>query len=280
MRSLKKRINSLIHSPAYIRAYEDTSFLKSESLRPVRLLLELLKPDLVLQSYGIASTVVVFGSVRIPSSEVSKARVVELEKKYKTSTSDRTLYQQLTIARRIQAKSRYYEEARRFAAIVSKNSKKTKNGYVVVTGGGPGIMEAANRGAYEVGAKSIGFNITLPREQTPNPYVSPEFCFLFHYFAMRKMHFLMRAKALVFFPGGYGTMDELFEVLTLIQTRKKERLPVILFGKEFWERAIDFGYLVEEGVITQDEKEIIRFVEKAEEAWKIIADFYPSKRKS
>ncbi|MBI4056917.1 MAG: TIGR00730 family Rossman fold protein [Elusimicrobia bacterium] len=275
MVNIQKRIKLLKRSPSYIKAYEDLEFLKSVKLRPARLQLELLKPDLVLQANHIHSTIVVFGSARISSPERTRSAVRILEKKLKASPRSRGIQQHLAIARRVQLKSKYYEEARRFARIVSMQSgHQGSQRYLMVTGGGPGIMEAANRGAYEVKARSIGFNITLPHEQNPNPYISPEFCFLFHYFAIRKMHLLMRAKALVFFPGGYGTMDELFEVLTLVQTGKKEQFPIILFGREFWERVINFDSLVEEGVISPGDTNIFKFVEKAEEAWKIISDFY------
>ena len=241
----------------------------------MRLQLELLKPELILQEHNIRSTIVVFGGTRIVAAPEAKARVAELEGQLEARPRDLKLGQRLETARRILAKSKYYDEAREFGRIVSRNCQL--NGqceYVIVTGGGPGVMEAANRGAYDVGAKSVGMNITLPHEQHPNPYITPELCFQFHYFAIRKMHFLMRAKALVAFPGGFGTFDELFETLTLVQTLKVGPLPVLLFGREFWQSAVNFDFLAEEGVIDPADVGLFSFVETAEEAWKKIADFY------
>ena len=179
------------------------------------------------------------------------------------------------IARRVLAKSRYYDEAREFGRIVSSTCQRDGHcDFVVVTGGGPGVMEAANRGAFDIGAKSLGFNIVLPHEQVPNPYITPGLCIHFHYFAIRKMHFLMRARALVAFPGGFGTLDELFETLTLVQTGKMPRVPIVLFGREFWERAINLEYLVEEGTIAQEDIRIVSYAETAAEAWEAIARFH------
>ncbi len=271
----KERIEQLKRSPAYVKAYEDLKFLNRDDLRPVRLQLELLKPELMLQEQGIQSTVVVFGSTRTgEASDMSRA-VEELEKRLESDPEDGTLATELAAAKRLLAKSRYYDEARKFARIVSNACQVDSHcDYVIVTGGGPGIMEAANRGAHDAGCKSIGLNITLPLEQEPNPYITPELCFQFHYFALRKMHFMMRAKAMVAFPGGYGTMDELFEALTLVQTGKVRSLPVILFGKEFWSRAIDFGYLRDEGVIAPGDMKLFQHAESAEEAWAIIQKHY------
>ncbi len=271
----KERIESLMKSTAYLRAYEDVSFLNREDLRPARLQLELLKTELMLQEQGITSTVVVFGSTRTGEKEEMTSLVRDLEKRLEADPDDESLRIELSAARRLLDKSKYYDEAREFARIVSSTCQVDKRcDYVIVTGGGPGIMEAANRGAHDVGGKSIGLNITLPLEQYPNPYITPELCFQFHYFALRKMHFLMRAKAMVAFPGGYGTMDELFEALTLVQTGKVEALPVILFGKEFWTKAIDFEYLRSEGVIAPEDLHLFQYAEKAADAWNIIQDFY------
>lgn len=261
-----------MQSPTYRIAYLDPDLMLRDELRPVRLQLELLKPELVQQDHGIESTVVIFGSTRIPEPGEARAQLMALEDAARQNTSDAELARQVEIARRILAKSRYYDEARRLTTIISKIcQKKTPHHFVVVTGGGPGIMEAANRGAQDVGAKSIGLNIVLPFEQKPNPYITPDLCFQFHYFAIRKMHFLMRAKALVAFPGGFGTMDELFETLTLIQTKKVTPVPVLLFGREYWERIINFEALVEEGTIAPEDTSLFRYVETAEEAWRIIA---------
>src|SRR5262245_9381744 len=216
-----ERMKRLKNATAYLRAYEDVEFLHIEDLRPVRLQLELLKPELMLREQGITSTVVVFGSTRTGELAELEPQAEELEKKLAADPGNKKLDIELKILKRLVAKSRYYDAAREFARLVSTACQtRTQCDYVIVTGGGPGIMEAANRGAFDVGAKTIGFNSTLPPEQDPNPYITPELCFQFHYFALRKMHFLMRARAMVAFPGGFGTMDELFETLTLAQTGK------------------------------------------------------------
>ena len=244
-------------SPAYRLAFSDQEFLLREELRPVRLQLELLKNEMMLQERGIKSTIAVFGSARIP--EPGSAINV------KTKTAKKNL----------EKNTKYYDEARKFAKIVSRVSKKYDfKEYVLVSGGGPGIMEAINLGAKQAKAPSIGLNIVLPFEQAPNVHVTPELCFNFHYFALRKMHFLMRSKAAVAFPGGYGTMDELIETLTLIQTRRIERMPVILFGKEFWTRVVNFKALAEEGTISPEDLKLFSFVETAQEGWEIIAKKY------
>lgn len=262
-------------SPSYTKAYEDVDFLNRPECRPVRLQLELLKPELTLAEQGIHSTVVVFGGTRILPPDAARTRVAELEKEVAEHPRDPQRARRLEIARNILAKSKYYDEARTFGRLVSE-AGRGKDGYeyVVVTGGGPGVMEAANRGAFETGAKSIGFNITLPMEQQPNNYITPELCFQFHYFAIRKLHFMMRAKALVAFPGGYGTMDELFEALTLVQTHKVKRLPIVLMGREFWNSVIDFEGLVNEGVIDPDDTDLFRYAETAKEAWHHIQAYW------
>jgi hypothetical protein len=271
----KEHVKRMKRHTAYMRAYEDLSFLNRDDLRPVRLQLELLKPELILQEEGITSTVVVFGSTRTESRATIEPMVDALEKKLAARPDDRRLAERLAVVRRLLAKTRYYDEARKFAHLVSRACQTDgRCDYVIVTGGGPGIMEAANRGAHDAGAKSIGLNITLPLEQAPNPYITPELCFQFHYFALRKMHFMMRAKAMVAFPGGYGTMDELFEALTLVQTGKVKSLPVILFGEEFWSRAVDFEFLRDEGVIAPEDLDLFRYAETAQEAWEKIQDYY------
>ena len=271
----KEQIERLKTSPAYLRAYEDVAFLHREDLRPVRLQLELLKPELMLQEQGIVSTIVVFGSTRTIEETDIRPIVKNLEERAAAAPKNKALAAELAIAKRLLAKSRYYEEAREFARLVTSACQVDGQcDYVIVTGGGPGIMEAANRGAQDGGGKSVGLNITLPEEQFPNPYITPELSFQFHYFAIRKMHFMMRAKAMVAFPGGYGTMDELFETLTLVQTGKVKSLPVILFGREFWSRAIDFPYLRDEGVIAPQDLDLFRFAETAREAWDKIQEYY------
>lgn len=262
-------------SSSFIPAYADVEFLKRDRLRPIRFQLELLKPEILQQEMGIESTVVVFGSTRIPEpAKARKARQLA-EQAANSNPGDEALLRQAKIAARLEEKSHYYEMAREFGRIVTEHASDgpTRNA-VIVTGSGSGIMEAANRGAHDAGGKSIGLNIIIPREQTPNPYVTPELCFQFQYFALRKMHFLLRAIALVVFPGGYGTLDELFETLTLIQTKKMKALPVILFGREYWERIINFEALIEEGAIDPTDYELFQFVETPAEAWKIIETFY------
>ena len=256
-------------SSSYRLAYQDEEFILRNELRPVRLQLELLKPELILQENHIESTVVIFGSARIPEPETAEARLVSAEAEYRKNKCDKALKQNVNIARRALANSKYYQEARKLGGFISSNTGKDM--LVVITGGGPGIMEAANRGAHEAGIPSIGMNIVLPSEQGPNPYITPELAFRFHYFAIRKMHLLMRAKALVAFPGGFGTLDELFETLTLVQTQKVNPIPILLFGREFWERVINFNVLVEEGTISPKDLDLIQFVDTAEDAWDIIS---------
>ncbi len=275
---LRDLIENLKRSPAYRLAFHDNEFMSEEFNRPVRLQLELLKPEMRLREEKIGSTIVAFGSTRMLDPKQARAVVKTIAKQVKKEPTNKKLARQLERAKRIVVNSRYYEEARKFAQLASAESQNHHSRqFVVVTGGGPGIMEAANRGAYEVGAKSIGFNITLPFEQEPNPYISPELCFQFHYFAIRKMHFLLRAKALVAFPGGFGTLDELFEGLTLIQTKKILDLPVILFGEEYWRKVINFQHLVNEGTIDEDDIKLFVYADKAKDAWNYIKSHYQAK---
>jgi uncharacterized protein (TIGR00730 family) len=248
---------------AYRLAFTDTEFLLREELRPVRMQLELLKPELVQQEQRIESTIVIFGSARILPPEVAAQRLAA------AGSAQERLRAEMALAM-----SRYYDEARRFAAIVTQRSAELDAPIYVVTGGGPGIMEAGNRGAHEVGGKSIGLNIVLPHEQAPNPYITPELCFQFHYFALRKMHFVMRSIALVCFPGGFGTLDELFETLTLVQTGKSRKRPILLFGREFWEKAVNFQHFVDTGMVSPGDLGLFHFVETAEEAWARLAEYY------
>ncbi len=251
---------------SYRLAFTDTDFLLREALRPVRMQLELLKPEMIQQEQSIESTIVIFGSARIVPQDVAQRLIADA-----ASAGDATAER---MARTHMLMSRYYEEARRFAALVTEKSRTHATPIYVVTGGGPGIMEAGNRGAHEVGGKSIGLNIVLPHEQAPNPYITPELCFQFHYFGLRKMHFLMRSIALVSFPGGFGTLDELFETLTLIQTGKCRRRPVLLFGRDFWSRLINFDLLVDTGMISPMDLQLFNFVETAEEAWDVLETQY------
>jgi uncharacterized protein (TIGR00730 family) len=251
--------------PTYRLAFQDLDFLLREDLRPVRFQLELLKPELLLNEHGIGSTVVFYGSARIPAPDQLEARLAAA-----TSDTERASIN------RMAKLSPYYEEARALARRLSQLPQENdKRHFVVMSGGGPSFMEAANRGAADVGASSIALNIVLPHEQAPNEYVTPALSFQFHYFALRKMHFLMRARALCVFPGGFGTLDELFEVLTLIQTQKIARMPVLMFGKSFWDEIVNFQALADWGTISEADLELFRFVETADEAWSALQDYYP-----
>lgn len=272
---MQSNLDKILASASFRRAYEDIDFLKEEDLRPVRLQLELLKPERIMNRESIHSTIVVFGSARIPTPETSQAALDAAQANATAHPDDREAQQQLARARVAYENSKYYREAEEFSRIVSTTCQINGNcDFVVVTGGGPGIMEAANKGAYDVNAKSVGLAITLPREQAPNEFITPELCFRFHYFALRKMHFLLRAKAMVAFPGGFGTLDEVFETLTLIQTQKKSLIPVMMFGESYWRKLINFDFLAEQGMITYDDLKLFRFVESAQEAWDHITDFY------
>jgi len=267
-------------SPSYILAYEDIDLLNRDELRPVRLLLEFFKPELILDKNNVESTIVVFGGTRIIPKEKAEKKLKNAESRLKSSPDNAEFKLRVKVAENILKKSKYYEEARKFAEIVSRSAQTPiTREYVISTGGGPGVMEAANRGAHDANAVSIGFNITLPQEQFPNEYITPEFCFRFRYFAIRKMHFLKRAKALVAFPGGYGTLDELFEALTLIQTKTIKPLPVILIGEKFWRGVLNFETLVEEGTIDPEDIDIFKYAETGEEAWKLISGFYENGKK-
>ena len=247
-------------------AFTDTDFLLREELRPVRLQLELLKAELVQQEQGVESTVVVFGSARFKAPDVAAKLLEEALAGGDEAAIGR--------ARQMVKNARWYEEARRFGELVTREPDALGEPVIVATGGGPGIMEAGNRGAFEAGGRSMGMSIFLPFEEAPNPYITPELCFQFHYFAIRKMHFLMRAVALVSFPGGLGTLDELFEVLTLTQTRKIRRRPIVLVGRDFWQRLLNFDVLVEHGVISPEDKNLFHYAETAEEAWDLIKAAY------
>jgi uncharacterized protein (TIGR00730 family) len=253
--------------PAYRLAFQDTEFLLREELRPVRFQLELLKPEMLLEEAGVGSTLVMYGSARIPSPDHADALL-------KNAAPENRV-----VAERLAAKAKYYDEAYKLARMVSEKGivEDGKRQFVICSGGGPSIMEAANRGASDAGAESIGLNIVLPHEQAPNPYVTPYLSFQFHYFALRKMHFLLRAKAVAVFPGGFGTFDEFFELLTLIQTGKIRPMPILLFGKDFWTRVIDWEAIAEEGVISPKDLDLFRWCETADEAWSHVSAFYDLK---
>jgi hypothetical protein len=269
------RIKTLVENPSYREADRDADFLSRADMRGVRLLLDYQKPQTLLADSDVAHTIVVFGSTRIPEPQAARRNREALSAALAARPHDAALDKRLAIARRIEAKSRYYDVAREFGRLVGICGDKAIAGRVMVmTGGGPGIMEATNRGAHDADAESIGLNITLPHEQYPNPYVSPGLCFSFHYFAMRKLHFLIRARALVAFPGGFGTMDELFEVLTLAQTRKIDPVPVILVGEEYWRRVFDADFLVAEGTIDPEDRELFWYAETATDIWRDILLWY------
>ena len=251
--------------PAYRLAFQDMDFLLREDLRPVRFQLELLKPELLLDEAKIASTFVFYGSARIPEPDKADALIA-------AAATDR----QRAIAERLKANARFYDVSRQLARLASRvePDDEGRRHFVVCSGGGPSIMEAANRGAQDEGVASIGLNIVLPHEQMPNPYVTPGLSFQFHYFALRKMHFLLRARAVAVFPGGYGTFDEAFELLTLIQTGKVKPMPILFFGREFWDRVIDFEALADEGVISPDDLKLFTFCETAEDAWDCVCRHY------
>ncbi|MEP0188940.1 MAG: LOG family protein [Erythrobacter sp.] len=253
--------------PAYKLAFRDEDFMLRDELRPVRFQLELLKPEMLLDEARVGSTMVMYGSARIPSPEAAQAKI--------DAAKDGSEYDQ-KVAARLAEKSKYYEEAYKLARMVSEKAiiEDGKRQFVVTTGGGPSIMEAGNRGASDAGAESIGLNIILPHEQAPNTYVTPYLSLNFHYFALRKMHFLLRARAVAVFPGGFGTFDEFFELLTLIQTGKMKPIPILLFGKDFWSRVIDLEALAEEGTISKKDLDLFQWCETADEAWTHISAFY------
>ncbi|MEJ2721384.1 MAG: LOG family protein [bacterium] len=274
-----ERLKAIINSPSYRQADEDVDFLGQDDARGIRLQLDYLKAELLLEKHRIRHTIVVFGGTRITEPAVAKRRADELREASRTNPHDTSLKRRLAVAERVLAKSHYYDVARRLAQLVGECSERAADGrLVVMTGGGPGIMEAANRGAFDVSAKSVGLNITLPHEQYPNPYVTPELCFRFHYFALRKLHFLLRARALVAFPGGYGTLDELFETLMLVQTRKIQPVPIVLIGEEYWRRVFDVDFLVDEGVIDPEDRDLFWFAETAEDAWEGILRWHEANK--
>lgn len=270
-----ENLQKILHSLSYRVAYQDVDFLMEPEMRAARMELEELKPELYLEKNNIRSTIVVFGSTRIIEPALAKAQFEQAKSRLADTPKDIRRKRAAARAEELCKLSHYYDVAREFARLVSQAGQTDgDNEYVVVTGGGPGIMEAANRGAFEVGAKSVGFNIHLPHEQQPNPYITPELCFQFRYFALRKFHFLLRAKALVVFPGGFGTLDELTDALTLRQTGRMQEIPIIMFGREYWNRVIDFQFLSDSGTIEDGDLDLFRFAETAQEAWKMIQQFH------
>jgi len=261
----------LLNSAAYRLAYDDQDFILRDEMRPVRLLLELSKTELTLNAHQIDRTVVVFGSARTRDPAVAKQRLIKAQKALADQPDSKQAKRTLRQAEIGHRQAGYYAQARELACLITEQSRLGGMPSLhVITGGGPGIMEAANRGARDRGGQSVGLNIVLPKEQRPNRYITPELCFRFHYFAMRKMHFLLRAQALVVFPGGFGTLDELFETLTLVQTQKIKPMPILLFGREYWQRLVQFELLVDEGMVDADDLDYFCYVESPEEAWAII----------
>jgi uncharacterized protein (TIGR00730 family) len=277
--AVERNRQAILASPSYRLAEEDFDFIGRPDQRPVRMQLELDKAETVLREGKIRSTVVVFGGTQIVERELAEARLAAARQFLKQHPADHKAKRDVQRAESILAKCHYYDAAREFGRLVSEfcassDEETDKCDFVIMTGGGPGIMEGANRGAFEIGAQSVGLNIVLPHEQEPNPYITPELCLQFHYFAMRKFHFILRAAALVIFPGGFGTLDELFEVLTLRQTGRMQEIPVIMYGTEYWNRIIDFQALADEGVIADDHLKLLHYVDSPAEAWKIIVDFH------
>jgi uncharacterized protein (TIGR00730 family) len=269
------RLRAILASPSYLPAHLDLDLLNLPALRPVRMQLELLKPEMLLERNGVRSTIVVFGGTAIVPRAIAEERLANAEAALAANPGGEREQRDVTRAKAVAEKSHFYDEAREFGRIVSA---ACQNGgpaeYVIMTGGGPGIMEAANRGAYDVNAKSIGLNITLPAEQAPNAYITPELCFQFRYFALRKMHFVLRAKALVIFPGGFGTLDELMEVLTLRQTGRMQQIPIIMYGRAYWDRVLNLKFLADEGVIADHHLDLVQYAESPHEAWELILTFH------
>jgi uncharacterized protein (TIGR00730 family) len=267
-------VNAILASPEYREADSDLDFLGSDTARGIRLQLDFQKCESLLQAHGVRHSIVVFGSTRVVEPRAAARQVEELETACAAAPGESVPAQRLRIARNVLAKSRFYTIAREFGRLVGCAELARGERIAIITGGGPGLMEAANRGAHDAGALTVGLNIALPHEQFPNPYLTPGLCFRLHYFAIRKLHFLLRARALVVFPGGYGTLDELFETLALVQTRKIAPMPVILVGQDYWRRVFDADFLVEEGVIDPEDRDLFWFAETAEEIWADILRWY------
>ena len=275
---LADNLEQIINSPSYVVPELDTDFLQRAEMRGLRLQLEYTKPEHYLERKKINSTIILFGGTQIIEEDKAREKLQILRKEKEKHGGGPKIERAIQRANRQLAKAKYYEEARAFSSLVSQHSyNNDRYDYVVVTGGGPGIMEAGNRGAYDVGAPTIGLNITLPEEQHPNPYITPGLCFLFHYFAMRKMHFMMRAKALVVFPGGFGTLDELFDALTLRQTNRMQEIPIILYGTDYWKQVINFDFLADEAVVSDEHLDLLDYADSPNEAWDIIRKFHENK---
>ena len=268
---VRKNLELIISSNNYQLAHEDRELLNSDEMRGVRMLLEINKPEKILEEQNILSTIIVFGGASLTNKSSIDNRLEIAKNSLTKDPSSSNLQREITRLKNLQSISHYYDSAREFAKIVSRqNQKEHCNSHVIVTGGGPGIMEAANRGAFDADCKSIGLNISLPNEQHPNAYITPGLCFKFNYFALRKFHFVMRSVAAVFFPGGFGTFDELFELLTLRQTGMKTQIPIILFGRDYWSKVINFQFLSDHGLISDEHMNLFQYADSASEAWGII----------
>lgn len=273
-----ENMEAILASPSYSLAQHDRRLMDRPETRGVRMLLELQKPELAFQEHRIHSTVIIFGGTQIVERGAAMRRLSEAKRAAASTPDDPRRKRDVARAEKLLQRSHYYDKAREFARLVSiDNQCDDARDFVVVTGGGPGIMEAANRGAFDVGCQSIGLNIKLPAEQQPNPFITPDLCFQFKYFALRKFHFILRAAAVVLFPGGFGTLDEMFETLTLRQTHRMQPVPIILFGRDYWSGIIDFERLADEGVIGDEHLKLFTWAETPEEAWRQIVDFHAAK---
>jgi hypothetical protein len=269
-----ENMEAILRAPSYSLAQDDRALLERTEMRGVRMLLELGKPEIAFQEDNIESTVIVFGGTQIIERNASERRLSEARRNQAIDVEDPKLIREVQRNERLVELSHFYDDARQFARLVSiDNQCDEKRSYVVVTGGGPGIMEAANRGAFDVGCKSIGLNIKLPGEQQPNPFITPELCFQFKYFALRKFHFILRSVGAVLFPGGFGTLDEMFQTLTLRQTHRMQPIPIILFGHDYWSKVIDFNFLADSGVISHEHLDLFQYADTPESAWEKILQF-------
>lgn len=269
-RAVARNLELILDSPTYQLAHEDQAALSSSAMRGVRMLLEITKPDSHLEAAGIESTIIVFGGARVVERAMAEQRIAAASAALQADPDSQLLRSRLRRSQALLELAPFYDAAREFAYLVTR--EQADDAPVIVTGGGPGIMEAANRGAFDAGGRSIGLNISLPFEQHPNPYITPDLCFQFNYFSLRKFHFVMRSVGAILFPGGFGTLDELFELLTLRQVGNKSFLPIVLYGRRFWERLVDFDHLAELGLIAEEDLQLVRFADTPQEAWQIIRD--------
>lgn len=272
-------MEAILASPSYVLADADHDLIETDEMRGVRMMLELQKAEMALQAEKISSTVIVFGGTQVVEQPAARRRLADARRAAESGGHDAAALREVARSERLLELSHYYDEAREFARLVSVDQQcDSRRDFVVITGGGPGIMEAANRGAFDVGCKSIGLNIRLPAEQQPNPFITPELCFQFRYFAIRKFHFILRSVGVVLFPGGFGTLDELFETLTLRQTHRMQPVPIVLYGREYWNGVIDFRRLADNGVIADEHLDLFTYADSPEAAWRTIVDFHGRQR--